>query len=92
MLYTVAGLPLASWITGFLLITLLIPLLTRYGVLACLMAVTFSTWQAFPLTVDPSSWFFPPSVVTMALFAALAVYGFVVSLGGQKVFKDSILE
>ncbi len=92
VLYTVTGLPLASWITGFFLITLLIPLLTRYGVLACLMAVTFSTWQAFPLTVDPSSWFFPPSVVTMALFGALAVYGFVVSLGGQKVFKDSILE
>jgi hypothetical protein len=28
----------------------------------------------------------------MAVFAAIAVYGFWVSLGDQKVFKESVLE
>ena len=28
----------------------------------------------------------------MLVFVALVVYGFVVSLGGQRVFKESLLE
>lgn len=39
---------------------------------------------------NPSSWMFPGSVVTIATFMAIAVYGFWISLGEQKVFKDAI--
>jgi hypothetical protein len=50
----------------------------------------FSSWESLALTADPGSWFFTESALTMTLFAAVAVYGFVVSLGGQRVFKDAI--
>lgn len=41
---------------------------------------------------NPASWYFPYSAMTMALFAAVAVYGFVISVGGQITFKDSLLD
>ena len=72
--------------------TIAVVLVTRLGLLALLATIVFSSWTPLALTTDPSSWFFPASVVTMLLFAGLAVYAFVVSLGGQKVFKDSVLD
>ena len=66
--------------------------LTRLGLLAMLVVVLFSDWPNIPLTTDPSSWFFPSSVVTMVAFAAIGVYGFVVSLGGQRLFKDPLVD
>jgi hypothetical protein len=45
----------------------------------------------FNLTTDPSSWFFPTSVVTMLFLTAIVMYAFVVSLGGQRVFNSSVL-
>jgi len=65
---------------------------TRLGLLAMLVVVLFSNWPNIPLTTDPSSWFFPSSVVTMAVFAAVGVYGFVVSLGGQQLLKDPLVD
>ena len=70
--------------------TIAVVLVTRLGLLAFLTSIVFSSWTPLALTTDPSSWFFPTSVVTMLLFAGLAVYAFVVSLGGQSVFKDSV--
>ena len=35
--------------------------------------------------------YFSWSVATMVLFAGVAVYGFVVSLGGQALFKEPFL-
>jgi hypothetical protein len=72
--------------------TLLVGILTRLGVLALVVAIFFSTWEHVPLTTDPNSWFFPWSVMTMALFAAVAVYGFVVSLGGKLRFTAAVLD
>jgi eukaryotic-like serine/threonine-protein kinase len=72
--------------------TIGVVLVTRLGLLAFLTTIVFSSWTPLALTTDPSSWFFPASVVTMLLFAGLAVYAFVVSLGGQRVFKESVLE
>jgi len=66
--------------------------LTRFGLLALLVVVLFADWPNIPLTTDPSSWFFPSSVATMVAFAAVDVYGFVVSLGGQRLFKEDLLD
>ena len=71
---------------------LVVVVLTRLGVLAFVVAIDFSTWEHIPLTMDSNSWFFPWSVMTMALFAAVAVYGFVVSLGGKLRFTAAGLE
>jgi hypothetical protein len=37
-------------------------------------------------------WYFGQSVVTMAIFAAIAVCGFALSAGGQMKFRDPVLE
>jgi serine/threonine-protein kinase len=73
-------------------VVLMLVVLTRLGLFALLVAILFSSWDGLGPTIDPSSWFFPQSVVTIAIFAALAIFGFWVSLGDQKVFKDSLLE
>ena len=70
--------PGASLIDHVVLVTLLVLsliVLTRLGLLAMLVMVLFSDWPNIPLTADPSSWFFPSSVVTMVVFAAVGVYG-----------------
>jgi hypothetical protein len=67
-------------------------ILTRWGLFAMLTTVVFSSWGAFPLTLDPSSWYFPWSVGTMLLFAGMAVYGFVVSLAGQPLLSGPFLD
>jgi hypothetical protein len=65
-------------------------LLTRFGLFAFLVGVAFSYWQAIPLTLDTTSWLFPGSVLTMLIFAGIAIYGFVVAIGGQALFKDPV--
>jgi arylsulfatase A-like enzyme len=72
------------------IVTVLV-ILTRLGLLALCVAIAFSNWPHYGLTTDPGSWFFFESVLTMLGFAALAMYGFVVSLGSQRVFKQSLL-
>jgi serine/threonine-protein kinase len=87
-----AGTPLQDTIVFVTLLVLSLIVLTRLGLLAMLVVVLFGDWPNIPLTTDPSSWFFASSVVTMVVFAAVGVYGFVVSLGGQRLFKDQLLD
>ena len=82
--------PLVNVAGGTIALAVALFLLTRFGILAFLVAIMFSYWQVIPLTMDPSSWFFPASVATMLLFAGIAIYGFVTSLGGQALFKDPV--
>jgi serine/threonine-protein kinase len=77
-------------VASLLALTLILVLLTKFGLLAFLVAIAFSSLGAVAPSIDPSSWIFPGSAWTMAFFAALAIYGFVVSLGGQKVFTHAI--
>jgi hypothetical protein len=70
--------------------TLILVVLTRFGLFALLIAILFSYWSSIVLTTNPASWIFPSSVMTMLLFAAVAVYGFWTSLGEQKLFTDAI--
>jgi len=76
-----------SSIVAFALILFVI---TRFGLFAMLVMINFSYWNSLVLTTNTSSWMFPGSVVTIATFAAIAAYGFWISLGDQKVFKDAI--
>jgi F0F1-type ATP synthase membrane subunit c/vacuolar-type H+-ATPase subunit K len=74
-----------------LLMALSLFVVTRFGLFAIMVVIVFSAaWGAVPHTTDPSSWYFGGSVATVVLFAAIAVYGFVVSLGGQKLFNDAL--
>jgi hypothetical protein len=79
-------------VASLVLAILVVTVVTRLGLLALLVMIVFSTWEHHPLTTDSNSWFFPWSVLTMAAFAAVAVYAFVVSLGGKLPFTAAGLE
>jgi predicted Ser/Thr protein kinase len=67
------------------------PLLTatlflRVGLLAqCAMMFT-DLLVRVPLTLDTDAWYFGNSLVVLLILAVLAIYGFVVSLGGRPAF------
>jgi serine/threonine-protein kinase len=87
-----AGVALPNVVVALTMFAVSLVVLTRLGLLPMLIIVLFTDWPGIPLTTDPSSWFFPSSVVSMMAFAAIGVYGFVVSLGGQRLFKDQLLD
>lgn len=72
--------------------TLMLVILTRLGFLALVAAMFYSFTVALTLTADPQSWFFHHSVITMAVFGGIAIYAAWISIGNQKVFKESVLE
>jgi hypothetical protein len=55
-------------------------------------AVVVSILQDCPLTTQMSSWYASISLAGILLIAAIAFYGFYISLGGQKVFTGNLLE
>jgi predicted Ser/Thr protein kinase len=75
---------------GFALIVLFI--MIRLGLLAFMVTVMFSHWNSFVLTTDFSTWYTGRSLLAVLMFAALAVYGFWISLAGRPLFKDEILD
>jgi F0F1-type ATP synthase membrane subunit c/vacuolar-type H+-ATPase subunit K len=80
-----------SLITSLSVAALALLVLTRLGLLAFTAGIAFSSWSTTLLTTDPSSWFFTSSLLTMALYAAVAIYAFVISLGGQAILKDPLI-
>ena len=56
------------------------------------VAMFYSLTVSLILTADRQSWFFHQSVITMAVFGGIAIYGAWVSIGNQKVFKESVLD
>ena len=74
------------------LAAVLVGILTRLGVLPCIVLMLFSTWEHVSLTTDVNSWDFASSAITLALFTAVAIYGFVVSLGGRIRIIDPALD
>ena len=77
-------------ITSVMFVILLLVILTRVGLFALLVCILFSYWSSTVLTLNPASWFFIPSVLTMAFYAAVAGYAFWISLGEQRLFRDAI--
>jgi hypothetical protein len=75
-----------------LILVLATVILTRLGVFAMMVTIAFSSWGSLPLTIDPASWYFPYSLISILLFAAIAVYGFIIALGDRLTFKDSVLD
>lgn len=74
-----------------LILVLATVILTRLGLFAMMVTIAFSSWVT-PFTLDPALWYFPYSLMSMLLFAAVAVYGFVIALGNRLAFKDWVLD
>jgi len=63
--------------------------LFRFGLLA-LAASTFTSLliMRLPITFDTSLWYFGRSLFGVLVLAALAIYGFVIALGGKRFLPD----
>ncbi len=79
--------PVFAWTAGILRGTLCFVALTRGGLLR-LVALFFCLFNLLesPLTVDVSAWYATRSLPVLLGIAALAVYGFRVSLAGKPAF------
>ena len=67
--------------------------LFRFGLLALaaeMLVVTVA--YRFPLTLDPSSWYFGRSLFVLLLMAALALFAFWRSLGGKPILPGPVFE
>src|SRR5262245_38410985 len=67
--------------------------MTRYGLVAVTVA-GFSSYALnfFPVTLNFSAWYAGIGLAPIVAVLALAVFAFYTSLGGQKVFRGSLLE
>ena len=87
-----APMPLVLAAAG-LSVAVILYILLRWGLLAALaMGMVYGGLSAVPLTLDASSWYAGRSYFVLAACAALAIYGFVVSLGGKPMFGRPLFE
>ena len=66
-------------------------LAARFGLLV-MATVAFFADPLFPMSGELGAWYGRPTLAVVLLSAALALYGFVVSLGGRSPFGDQTLE
>jgi predicted Ser/Thr protein kinase len=85
--------PLLEWSYLLLFALTLTFVMIRYGLVALTAALfAFFTLDNFPITLDPSEWFFTRSLVGLALIGGLAIFGFVRALGSHAMFSEPVLE
>jgi hypothetical protein len=76
-----------------LMMSVVLYVLLRWGLLASTVnGAVFGWLSAAPLTLDPTLWYAGRSFLVLAACAALAIYGFVVSLGGKPIFGTPLFE
>jgi hypothetical protein len=64
--------------------------LTKFGVLATVASVyAHFAIQDFPLTTNLSAWYAPAALLGIATLLAIALYGFVTTLRGQRLWRTS---
>jgi drug/metabolite transporter superfamily protein YnfA len=72
---------------------LIVAVVFRFGLLStAIMAFTCTTQVYLPTTTDLTTWYAGVSAFSIAIVAALAVYGFLVSLDGKPIFGRSVLQ
>ena len=99
LLFSVTGLAFgtgAHWadLLGSALIAIIVVVgLARFGLLAMISrAVFFHLSLHNPITSDFSSWYFGNTIFAAVVLFGLAIYGFYISIAGQKVFQRTLLE
>jgi hypothetical protein len=66
-----------------------ITVLRRVGLVALFAMVFTGVLMQVPMTLDTDAWYFGRSLVVLLVLAALAIYGFMVSLGSRSAFGAS---
>ena len=83
----VAAIDTGVIMTGFIFVAL------RFGFLAALISgFLLQGLGNIIWTTDLSAWYSGRMLVPVAVFGALMIYGFLISLGGRSIFKDPIGE
>jgi serine/threonine-protein kinase len=85
--------PLSGMLWSMVFPTYLVLTAARFGVLAMMSAFVFYHIVVFyPITTELSAWYAGDFVLCAGFLAALAIYGFYVSLAGQPIFQAVFLE
>jgi hypothetical protein len=89
-----SGTPAAlEFVLGLVMPTLLVVVLTRYGVLALVSTVFFIHFSVFyPVTTNLTAWYATSFILETLLLLAVALYGFRTSLAGQKVVRAGFFD
>ena len=88
-LLTIAiGDPRISWLVNGLAVILFVVLLMRNGLLACIVLLFVQYCLRFPITFHTSAWYAGSGLFVLAMIAAVAVYGYYISLGGRQSVPD----
>ncbi len=78
---------------GLLVGATVLVLIFRFGLLAYGAGVfSYLFIRRVPITLDPSAWYFGRSLFTLLLLTAVAVYAFVVSMGGKRWLPEVALD
>ena len=82
-----ASAPRLYWIASILIALTIVTVVARFGLLATMAAqLVFFLSLEYPMTTDFSVWYASSTIFALVIILGLAVYGFYISLGGQRVF------
>jgi hypothetical protein len=77
------------WISIALLLALTWAFLFRFGLLAILVAMSLvDLLGQMPLTLDPSSWYWGVTFLTLSIILVPIIYAFRISLAGRPLFRS----
>ncbi len=81
-----------AWLGTSSIATLSVVCVSRFGLLAMISFHTFF-YLSFPnaITANVSSWYFGNTIFAAVVLLGLAIYGFYISLAGQKIFEGKLL-
>jgi serine/threonine-protein kinase len=82
-----------SFVIALVLPSVLLFVLTRYGLLALIATFFYiHVWPFYPATTELTAWYATTYILQLILLIAIASWAFRVSLAGQRVFSGSFLE
>jgi hypothetical protein len=77
---------------GLAVVAIMTFVLLRLGLLATIVAYAVpQILLNLPITLDSSSWYFGLSMIPIVLVAAVAIYGFRISLAGRKILRSELI-
>ena len=82
-----------SVLTSLIILSSIVYVMLRFGLLTTMTFFAVNMLlQIGVITLDPSLWFFPASTTLLLIVAALALYGFYASRGGEPLLGKRILD
>jgi Protein kinase domain len=85
--------PALDWTFAAVNAALVLLVLLRFGLLACVFMQFFAlVFYFFPMTTDFNAWYAGSAIFALAVALALTLYGFRTALAGQRLFSGSLVQ